>query len=99
MNLLGGVIEKYYGPFGTANAQGQQLTGFGRNFTYDTRMTRGFTPPYFPTTNLFMVTSGAQTLAGVKPTWRETTPPEAAGTGPPPSGRHTSGHPLDRFIR
>lgn len=75
VNLLGGVIEKYYGPFGTANSQGTQLTGFGRNFTFDTRMTRGFTPPYFPTTNLFMVTSGSQTLAGVKPTWRETTPP------------------------
>ena len=75
MNLLGGVIEKYYGAFGTASSQGVQLTGYGRNFTFDTRMARGSTPPYFPTTSQFMVTSGSQTLAGVKPAWRETTPP------------------------
>jgi hypothetical protein len=75
VSLLGGLIEKYYGAFGTANAQtGQQLTGYGRNFTFDTRMSRGFNPPYFPTTNQFMVVAGSQALAGVKPTWREATP-------------------------
>jgi hypothetical protein len=75
VNLLGGMIEKYYGAFGTFNAQtGTMQTGYGRNFTFDTRMGRGFNPPYFPTTNQFMVVAGSQPLAGVKPTWREATP-------------------------
>jgi len=76
VNLLGGVVEKYYGAFGTFNpSNGQNLTGYGRAFTYDTRMSRGFTPPFFPTTNLFVVADGSQSLTGVKPTWREATPP------------------------
>ena len=75
VTLLGGLIEKYYGAFGTANAQtGQQLTGYGRAFTFDPRMSRGFNPPYFPTTNEFMVVAGSQPLAGVKATWREAIP-------------------------
>jgi hypothetical protein len=76
VNLLGGLIEKYYGAFGTFNpSTGTVQTGYGRAFTYDTRMSRGFTPPYFPTTNLYIVGSGAQHLEGTKPTWREATPP------------------------
>ncbi|HEX9245425.1 MAG TPA: hypothetical protein VGA35_04625, partial [bacterium] len=76
INLLGGLIEKYYGNFGTYNATlGQQATGYGRAFTFDTRMSRGFTPPFFPTTNLYMVVGGSQPLAGVRPVWREATPP------------------------
>ena len=76
VNLLGGLIEKYYGTFGTYNSTlGQQATGYGRAFTFDTRMSRGFTPPFFPTTNVFMVTGGSQSLAGVRPVWREATPP------------------------
>ena len=76
VNLLGGLIEKYYGPFGTFNpSTGTQVTGYGRAFTYDARMSRGFTPPYFPTTNLFVIGPGTQLLAGAKPTWREATPP------------------------
>lgn len=76
VNLLGGLIEKYYGPFGTFNAQtGQQQTGYGRAFTYDTRMSRGFTPPYFPTTNIYVIGSGSQKLEQLKPAWRESTPP------------------------
>jgi hypothetical protein len=35
-------------------------------------MSRGFSPPYYPTINVFdMASSG---LAGVRPTWRETAP-------------------------
>jgi len=75
VNLLGGLIEKYYGAFGTFNpSTGQQATGYGRAFTFDTRMSRGFTPPYFPTTNQFVLAQGSQPFAGVKPTWRETQP-------------------------
>jgi hypothetical protein len=76
VTLLGGLIEKYYGPFGTFNAQtGAQQTGYGRAFTYDTRMSRGFTPPYFPTTGAYTVDRGSQRLDGQKPNWREGTPP------------------------
>jgi hypothetical protein len=76
VNLLGGLIEKYYGPFGTFNAQtGAQQTGYGRAFVYDTRMSRGFTPPYFPTTGAYGIDHGSQRLDGQKPTWREGTPP------------------------
>lgn len=76
VNLLGGVIEKYYGPFGTFNpTTGVQTAGYTRSFTYDTRMDRGFAPPYFPTTNQFTVNQGSQALAGVKPNWREASPP------------------------
>jgi hypothetical protein len=76
VNLLGGLIEKYYGNFGTYNTTlKQQATGYGRAFSFDTRMSRGFTPPFFPTTNLFMVVGGSQRLAGVRPVWREATPP------------------------
>ena len=48
--LLGGVIQRYYGPFGIFNSRtGQLLNGYFRDFRYDTRLARGFAPPYFPT--------------------------------------------------
>lgn len=51
--LIGGIIEKYYGAFGTFNARtGQNSTGYGRAFTYDRRFLQGLAPPYFPTTGL-----------------------------------------------
>jgi hypothetical protein len=76
VNLLGGLIEKYYGPFGTFNSSsGSQVTGYGRAITYDTRMSRGFTPPYFPTTNVYVVGSGSQNIEQLKPAWREAAPP------------------------
>lgn len=53
--LLGGVITDYYGAFGLfSGSTGQHLTGYGRNFVYDTRMQGGKTPPYFPTLNAFV---------------------------------------------
>jgi len=51
VNLIGGVIEYYYGAFGTFNAStGLNTHGYGRAFTFD-RRTRdtGLAPPYFPT--------------------------------------------------
>ncbi|KGQ22988.1 DUF4900 domain-containing protein [Thermus filiformis] len=49
--LIGGIIEKYYGAFGTFNAStGQNSTGYGRAFTYDRRFLQGLAPPFFPTT-------------------------------------------------
>ena len=73
-NLLGGIIEKYYGAFGQLNAQGGVQSGYGRNFTYDTRMSRGFAPPFFPGTSNFQVAQGSGHIAGVKPSWREVAP-------------------------
>jgi hypothetical protein len=45
--LLGGVITEYYGAFGTFSGS-TNISGYGRNFVYDTRMLQGLTPPYFP---------------------------------------------------
>lgn len=45
--LLGGVITDFYGPFGTFSGQ-NPVSGYGRNFVYDTRVLSGMTPPYFP---------------------------------------------------
>ncbi|MFA4842734.1 MAG: hypothetical protein WC658_02750, partial [Candidatus Omnitrophota bacterium] len=46
-NLLGGAITDFYGPFGTFSGT-TQVSGYGRNFVYDTRMLQGSAPPYFP---------------------------------------------------
>ena len=64
-NLRGGIVESFYGAFGTFNSStGQQSTGYGRNFMYDRR---GLIPPYYPATNRFTAnTPSARTLA-----WRE----------------------------
>ena len=48
VNLTGGIIENYYGPFGTVNGA-TQSTGYGRNFVYDERTGEGLAPPSFPT--------------------------------------------------
>ncbi len=48
--LLGGVIQRYYGPFGRfSGSTGQLINGYFRDFRYDTRLMRGFAPPFFPT--------------------------------------------------
>jgi Tfp pilus assembly protein PilX len=64
-HLRGGMVESYYGAFGTFNpSTGQQATGYGRNFMYDRR---GLIPPYYPATNRFTANApSARTLA-----WRE----------------------------
>jgi len=76
VHLIGGIIEQYYGAFGTFNSvTGLQQTGYGRDFKYDRRMSRGYAPPFFPTTGLLEFVQGSSTLAGQRPTWREATPP------------------------
>lgn len=53
--VLGGVISNYYGAFGTFNSStGAAVSGYGRNFVYDTRMEDHESPPYFPTLNTFI---------------------------------------------
>jgi hypothetical protein len=49
VHLRGGVVERYYGAFGTFSQSGSQ-TGYGRDFNYDTR---GISPPYYPLTQVF----------------------------------------------
>lgn len=50
VHLLGGAIEYYYGAFGMFSSRtGRNVSGYGRKFTYDQRMMRGVSPPYFPT--------------------------------------------------
>ena len=53
VHLTGGIIEYFYGAFGTFDPRtGRNRTGYGRRFTYDPRMKAGLAPPFFPTTQL-----------------------------------------------
>lgn len=53
--ILGGGISNYYGVFGTVVfSTGAQVSGYGRNFSYDGRLETEMTPPYFPTMNTFI---------------------------------------------
>jgi hypothetical protein len=68
--ILGGVIENTYGAFGTFNATtGAAISGYGRNFVYDVRMSQGMAPPFFPTTG--PISSTPAGLAS-RPNWRQT---------------------------
>jgi hypothetical protein len=50
VELLGGIIEEEYGPFGTfSGSTGESSSGYGRKFTYDPRLADGLSPPFFPT--------------------------------------------------
>ncbi|WP_221088093.1 DUF4900 domain-containing protein [Deinococcus aquaedulcis] len=48
MNLIGGIIENYYGAFGTFSGD-TPTSGYGRNFVFDPRTLQGYEPPFFPT--------------------------------------------------
>ncbi|MGM9321543.1 DUF4900 domain-containing protein [Deinococcus aquaticus] len=54
VNLIGGVIENYYGAFGTTSGDVQQ-TGYSRNFVFDPRTLAGLRPPYFPNAETWTV--------------------------------------------
>jgi hypothetical protein len=61
VHLRGGVVQNYYGAFGTF---GSNMTGYGRDFRYDNR---GFIPPYYPVSTQYSVDAPVpQVLA-----WRE----------------------------
>jgi hypothetical protein len=53
VNLLGGAITDFYGPFGTFSGT-NQVSGYGRNFIYDRRMLAEMSPPYYPTLSSFV---------------------------------------------
>ena len=65
--VLGGVIEKTYGAFGTFSGT-TPVSGYGRNFVYDRRMAQGLSPPYFPTTSSF---TSQQIGLENTPVWKE----------------------------
>jgi len=55
VTLLGGAITQFYGAFGLFNgATGEQLSGYSRNFVYDSRTAVGKAPPYFPSMKTFI---------------------------------------------
>lgn len=60
--ILGGVIERTYGPFGKVGANSSCSSGFGRSFTYDQRMLQGLTPPMFPTTTITQLMGSSTVL-------------------------------------
>lgn len=55
VTLLGGAITQFYGAFGLFNGStGAQVSGYGRNFIYDSRTLMGKSPPYFPSMKAFI---------------------------------------------
>jgi Domain of unknown function (DUF4900) len=49
-NILGGIIENFYGAFGTFSGN-TSSSGYGRCFTYDKRLRNDIAPPFFPTSD------------------------------------------------
>lgn len=75
VHLIGGLIEEYYGAFGQFDpTTGSPVHGYGRDFRYDRRLSRGIQPPYFPNMSRFGIGDGNQRVAGVRPIWREQAP-------------------------
>lgn len=56
LNILGGIIQRQRGPVGTFNSNNVHLTGYNKNYRYDTRM-GDYPPPFFPTTGQLDVLS------------------------------------------
>ncbi|WP_261663068.1 hypothetical protein [Deinococcus sp. Marseille-Q6407] len=49
VHLRGSLVENWYGAFGTFNPNNNtDISGYGRNFTYDRRFREGNAPPYWP---------------------------------------------------
>jgi hypothetical protein len=49
VNLIGGLVGRYYGAFGVFDqSNGTLLSGYGRATTFDRRMAIGIAPPFFP---------------------------------------------------
>ncbi|MDD5166139.1 MAG: hypothetical protein PHQ57_01975, partial [Candidatus Omnitrophica bacterium] len=75
VTLLGGVISDYYGAFNTFSGT-TVVSGYARNFVYDSRMLEGGTPPYFPYLTNYTTSGDDQDVNGVrdldkKLTWEE----------------------------
>ncbi|MHA0042661.1 hypothetical protein [Deinococcus sp. PEB2-63] len=76
VNLVGGLIENYYGAFGQFNRDdASKLTsGYGRNFSFDERMGEGvgMSPPYFPLSPKWKIESpNSASVALTNLTWQQ----------------------------
>lgn len=59
VNLVGGLVENWYGAFGTVNGL-TSVSGYGRNFSHDRRFQNpGFTPPFFPVSPTWVKKDGS----------------------------------------
>lgn len=68
-NILGGKIINYEGYEGTMNYQGQIVSGYGLNLSFDRRTQAGTAlPPFFPLIQQYTATFPNLTA---KPTWQE----------------------------
>ena len=57
LTVLGGIIQEERGPVGTFNGStGQKLSGYSKNYLYDTRLLTS-PPPFIPTTGDYVVIS------------------------------------------
>ena len=48
LTVVGGIIQENRGPVGTGNSSGVRLTGYGKNYRFDNRLSN-IAPPFFPT--------------------------------------------------
>ncbi|WP_158590287.1 DUF4900 domain-containing protein [Deinococcus sp. RM] len=76
VNLIGGLIENYYGAFGTFSPKNPSTTtsGYGRNFSFDERMGEGvgMSPPYFPLSPKWKIESpNSASVALTNLTWQQ----------------------------
>lgn len=76
VNLIGGLIENYYGAFGTFSTKDPSTTtsGYGRNFSFDERMGEGvgMSPPYFPLSPKWKIESpNSASVALTNLTWQQ----------------------------
>ena len=57
LTVFGGIIQDERGPVGTFNpGTGQKLSGYSKNYTYDTRLLAA-PPPFMPTTGDYLILS------------------------------------------
>lgn len=60
VNLVGGLVENWYGAFGTVSGL-TSVSGYGRNFSHDRRFQNpGFTPPFFPVSPTWVKKDGSE---------------------------------------
>lgn len=61
VHIRGSLVENWYGAFGTFNPDNNaDVSGYGRNFTYDKRFREGVAPPFWPVSPSWTTTDAAQ---------------------------------------
>ncbi|MFC6592116.1 hypothetical protein ACFP81_08945 [Deinococcus lacus] len=62
--LTGGIVENWYGAFGTFSGT-TPTSGYGRQFEYDQRLKEGISPPYFPVSPIWQATDATAAMQGL----------------------------------